>query len=134
MVRFMNFVKEQFEKMKSFIKKRKSIIADNQSQQKIVIRSRHDAMPSFEAQSVVFVEETPRITIHNVNQRTPIAFGTSVYRDDIEVQNTNIGSGIIVNRQRKPGRCPLCATRGEIIENPSGNRRWKCNACASLFN
>lgn len=125
MGRFFSFMKEQFEKIK------KPPVSNAQSQ-KIVIRSRHDSHPTSDQNNVP--EDIPKITIRGVNQRTPIASGTNIYRTEVDVQNTNLGGGITVNRQRKPGRCPLCATRGGIIENPGGRPRWKCPACDSTFN
>jgi len=129
MVRLISFIKEQIEKIIRFFNK--PSVANTQSK-KIVIKARHESLlssvHSYES------EEVPKITIHGVNQRTPIATGTNVFRTDVDVQNTILGNGITVNRQRKPGRCPLCATRGGITENPDGNLRWKCSTCDSTFN
>lgn len=143
MYRIIDFIKEQIDKLKKKFKK-KSLAVDTQTP-KIVIRSRHNPLSFSQSQPQTAAvpnsdeaESPPRIMIHSVNQRTPIASGTNVYRNDVDVQNPNLGRGITVNRQRKPSRCPMCATsRGQITENAGGNPRWKCTdppGCGGTFN
>jgi len=40
---------------------------------------------------------------------------------------------VTVIAQRKPGRCPMCATTGCVTENPRGRPKWKCSECGHLF-
>lgn len=134
----LDFFKNQFEKIKRYFSGNKNM-PTNEQNNRIVIRSRRDAISTGE-QRIQPIQnnqeefDTPKITIRSVNQRTPMASGTNVYRSEVDVQNANLGRGITVMRQHKPGRCPLCATRGEIIENPEGRPRWKCTTCDSTFN
>jgi len=140
-MRLIQFFKEQIEKIRGFFK-RKSASPPSMSNQRISIRSvnqRPVLTPTAEQNISVSVgdgndSDTPRITIRGVNQRTPIASGGNVYSNEVDVQNANLGRGITVMRQRKPGRCPLCATRGGITESADGGNRWLCPACGSTFN
>ena len=134
MIKILTFIKNQFEKIKEYFSKENITVSDEQNK-KIVIRTHNDPY-SLSIQDIQINEtiDAPKITIRGVNERVPIASGTNVYRSEAEVQNANIGHGITVKKQRKPGRCPNCATRGEIVENSEGNQRWKCPVCNYAFN
>ena len=131
MFRIIELIKNKFEEIKQFFIKKKRSAIDNQIH-KIVINARHNS-PSYQNEQANELVGVPKITILGVNQRTPVASGTNVYRTEVDVQNTNLGNGITVNSQRKPGRCPICATRGGILENPNGSPRWLCPVCDSTF-
>jgi hypothetical protein len=139
------FMKNQIEKIKNFFRRKKNSSLSGGSQ-RIVIRSRnerHAPTPIVEPNITVNPiniesnnSDAPRITIRSVNRRTPIAAGGNVYSSEVSVQNANLGHGITVMRQRKPGRCPICATRGCVVENTGGGRhRWLCTepSCGSTF-
>ena len=124
-------IKKQLEKIREYFERRNSESADDQGK-RIVIRARNDhGSTGVQGEEI---EVDPKITIRGVNKRVPIVSGDNIYSGDLNVPNKNIGRGITVKKQRKPVRCPICATRGGIIENPGGDPRWKCPACNETFN
>jgi tRNA(Ile2) C34 agmatinyltransferase TiaS len=131
MISFINYIRGLFEKMKESRRKKRASAKDSQGQ-RIVINSRSDSASVSNHDNAA--SNTPKINVRGINQRTPIAYGTNTYRADINVQNISLGNGITVNRQRKPGRCPICASRGGISENSDGRPRWRCSECDSTFN
>ena len=127
--RLMGKFKDWWERIKSKLKGEP--VSSSSEKPKIVIKARHDSPTPPTPSS----PNAPRITIGNINRRTPTASGTNGYRGEVEVSNPNIGRGITVSRRRKPGRCPNCATTGCIIENPGGRPKWKCTVpeCGHTF-
>ena len=97
----------------------------------IEIRGRNDSTTQRQQRTS---SNPPRIKIGVINQRLPNGSGTNPYRGEVEIPKTNIGRGITVKKQRRPGRCPLCATKGKVVENVSGRDRWRCEECDSTFN
>jgi len=136
------FFKDQIEKIKAFFNRRK-VSSPSTNEQRISIHSINrpaqtpiERSASSNPNNETASGDAPRITILTVNRRTPIASGGNVYSSEVSVQNANLGRGITVMRQRKPGRCPICATRGSVVENTGGGRhRWLCTepSCGSSF-
>lgn len=120
-------IKNLFEKIRQYFTVRKAPETPNRPT--IVIGRRYGAASGETAPST----DAPKIKIRAVH-RPETEAGSNVYRDEVEVERRNLGGGIVVNRQRKPGRCPICATRGKVIENTDGGDHWKCNECGSTFN
>lgn len=77
--------------------------------------------------------DAPKIKIGEVHTRESAAI-RDVYRDGVNVVNQNIGKGITVNKQRKPGKCPICATQGRVEANVNGGDKWICEECGNTFN
>lgn len=90
---------------------------------KIVIRKRNDAQPSTDSNT----QNIPRITI--MNDRTSASSNTN---RRVESSNS-ISQGITVRNQRKPRRCPMCATTDNITERLSGRQKWQCTECQHIF-
>ena len=124
--------------LKNIFKKRdgssdENVPAVNENQNKqIVIKARNDSVSTTSQNEKIII--TPKIEIKKVNKHTPPSSGTHVDGREVSVKRKNLGRGMTVNKQRKPGRCPICATTGGIIENPGGTPRWKCSACNETFN
>ena len=76
---------------------------------------------------------TPKIKVRAIH-RNDSTTNENVYQDEVDVVNRNLGRGIVVNKRRKPGRCPICATRGKVVANTSGGDSWRCIECDSTFN
>ena len=72
-------------------------------------------------------ESTPKIKVRAVHRNGSAAGET-------DIVNRDIGKGIVVNKHGKPGRCPICATRGKVVVNMSGDGSWTCEECGSTFN
>lgn len=72
-------------------------------------------------------ESTLKIKVHAIH-RNNSAVG------ETDIINRDIGKGIVVNKCRKPGRCPICATRGKVVVNMRGDDSWMCKECGSTFN
>lgn len=77
--------------------------------------------------------DVPKIKIGEVHRHNSATI-SDVYRDEVNVVNQNIGKGITVNKQRKPGKCPICATPGRVAANVNGGDKWICKECGSTFN
>ncbi len=122
----MGMINNLFDKIKNFFNKRKNL--NESSKPTIVIRERHDIDSEHYSQSF---DEGPRITIREVHREGTTATGDL---SEVEVQTPNLGHGITVKKQHKPSRCPMCATKGKVVANPSGRERWKCEECGSTFN
>lgn len=118
----MGMIRDFFEKVSHYFNKEE--YQDEESSPAIEIYEWHDESSN----------DIPQITIGEVHRRDPDTIGSNVYRSEIDVQNQNLGHGIIVKKQHKPGRCPLCATQGKIVGNNAGSDRWKCEECGSTFN
>ncbi len=94
---------------------------------RITIIQRHDgAQPERHRRS-----GNASITIRNINKRTAPISGTLAEGSG---QQTDLGNGITMKRQRKPNRCPICATTGKIEANADGRNKWLCKACGHTFN
>lgn len=156
----MDFIREQFEKIRDYFERRKSArnIENNQVEaRRIVIRARNNPQPQPPPQvdSIPPVDEPvpqinpiandieinnppnnapPRIAIQRVNRRAPIVAASNIYGREMEIPSVNLGHGMTIKGLKKPVKCPICATRGgEIVENPGGRQRWKCMVCDSNF-
>lgn len=97
----------------------------------IRIGERHEAGPPQPPPSAS--EDAPRITVRAVHRNSSAADEAAPQAEE-DIVNQELGKGIIVNKRRKPERCPICATRGRVVANTSGNGRWMCEECGSTFN
>jgi rubrerythrin len=125
----MGRISDLFEKIKSFFNKKKFL--DKSSRPTIEIHDRYNLNSMQHSHSS---SEVPQITIREVHRCIQTETERDIYRREVDVPNPNIGHGITVKKQRKPGRCPLCATKGKVVENTARGGRWKCEECGSTFN
>ena len=121
------------EKIKSYFKRNKPVVADNPIN-RIEIRARNDTIPIFSQTRDFFANIPQKIIVYRINSRTPIASGTNVYKSEVDVLNKNLGQGVTVRKQRKPGCCSQCRTPGMVVENTDGSNRWRCGKCGLTFN
>lgn len=114
-------IKDLIEKIKRYFTGGK--IEKSGERPTIRIRERHEInSPSHPA-----LESTPKIKVRAIHRNDSAAGET-------DIVNRVLGKGIVVNECRKPGRCPICATRGKIVVNMSGDDSWMCEECGSTFN
>lgn len=123
-------------KIIDFLKRVSSLISGDDSpagseRPMIEIRARNDSTSQQQQRTST---NLPRIEILGINQRLPNGSGTNPNRDEVEIFKSNIGRGMTVKKIRKPGRCPLCATKGKVVANVGGGDRWRCEKCDSTFN
>jgi|GEM_PF-3748264 len=133
----MGWIKDLLEKVKKYLNKvKKHFNKDNSpstSKPTIEIRGRHDSQPTLQTRSAT---DSLRITIGEAHRRPSTAEGTVDYGSELDVQhrNRNVGRGITVKKQRKPRKCPLCATYGKVVANTGRGDRWRCEDCGLTFN
>jgi hypothetical protein len=102
-------------------------IEKNGERPKIRIGERH------ETRSLPPLESAPKIKVRAVHKHSSEA-DRNAYRAEMNIENQDLGRGIVVKKRRKPGRCPICATQGRVVENTGSGNNWLCEECGSTFN
>lgn len=126
----MGAIKELIEAVKQYFGDGDSEESRAPAEQTIEIRERHSGSAQPAGSSPA---DVPKIKIGEIHRYKSEAI-KDVYRDEVNVVKKNIGKGITVNKQRKPGKCPICATQGSVAANAGGGDKWICEECGSTFN
>ena len=121
----MGKIKDWFKRITKKLFRKKS----PSSPPRIVIKEWNERRPI----STQHTPNAPKITIKEASSRTFPISGSNLSPNEAEVSNSCLGQDIIVRKQRKPSRCPMCATRGCITENYGERLRWFCSVCRHTF-